>query len=197
VDTSHFVTGIDLMPTIMEVAGLPPIPKLDGQSFLPLLSGQRQEGRKYAYAAFYQIFARTRYPMRCVQNQEYGYIYNFWADHKLAMRGDSTGGLTWRAMLKGAENDLKIAERVDLYKYRVPEEFYNLKEDPDSLNNLAEDPEYAEELSKFRAKMLEMMQQYNDPAYEAFRDRHKPGVLKAFMEDQRAKAKKTKPIVRF
>jgi N-sulfoglucosamine sulfohydrolase len=197
VDSTHFVTGIDLMPTMMEAAGLSRIPKLDGQSFLPLLSGKQQKGREYAYATFYQIFARVRYPMRCVQKSEYGYIYNFWADHETAMSGDSTGGITWKAMIEAAKTDPKIAKRVELYKYRVSEEFYNLKEDPDGLNNLADNPAYAHELEKFRNKMLEMMKRYDDPAHEAYRDRHKPGVLKAFMEAQREKAKNTKPVVRF
>ena len=77
--------------------------------------------------------------MRCVQGSKYGYIYNFWADHELAMSGDSTGGITWKAMMK----------------------------------------------------------RYDDPAHEAYRDRHTPGVVKAFMEAQQEQAKKTKPVVRF
>ncbi len=100
-------------------------------------------------------------------------------------------------MIEAAGTDPGIAKRVELYKYRVPEEFYNLKEDPDGLNNLADNPAYAHELEKFRNKMLEMMKQYDDPAYEAYRDRTKPGVLKAFMDAQRERAKNTKPVVRF
>ena len=135
--------------------------------------------------------------MRCIQNENYGYIYNFWSDHQTEIRGDATGGLTWRAMIKAAETDPEIAKRVDLFKYRVPEEFYNLKEDPDGLNNLANDPAYARELNKFRKKMLKMMKKYNDPAYETFRDRNNPAVLKEFMEAEKVKAKNTKPVVKF
>jgi N-sulfoglucosamine sulfohydrolase len=197
VDSSHFVTGIDLMPTIMEIAGLPPVPKLDGKSFLPLLQHKTQKNREYAFSSFYQIFAKIRYPMRCIQNEEYGYIYNFWADDQLEIRGDATGGLTWRAMIEAGKNDPEIAKRVELFRHRVTEEFYHFKEDPDGLHNLAGDPAYAEELNVFREKMLEMMKKYNDPAYEAFRDRNKPGVLEEFMEDQRKRAKETKPVVRF
>ena len=135
--------------------------------------------------------------MRCIQNKEFGYIYNFWSDHQQEIRGDATGGLTWKAMIKAAKSDPEIAKRVELYKYRVPEEFYNFKKDPDGLINLLNDPEYANELNKFRKKMLEMMKRYNDPAYEAFRDRNKPAVLKEFMEAQRTKARNTKSVVRF
>jgi N-sulfoglucosamine sulfohydrolase len=135
--------------------------------------------------------------MRCIQNEEYGYIYNFWADDQLEIRGDATGGLTWRAMIEAGKNDPDIAKRVALFRYRVPEEFYNVKEDPDGLNNLAGDPVYADELNVFREKMLEMMKRYDDPAYEAYRDRNQPGVLERFMEEQRNRAKETKPVVRF
>ncbi len=197
VDSTHFVTGIDLMPTMMEAAGIAPIPKLDGQSFLPLLFGKQQQDREYAFATFYQIFAKTRYPMRCVQGSKYGYIYNFWADHELAMTGDSSGGITWKAMIEAAETNPEIAKRVQLYKHRVPEEFYNLEDDPDGLTNLADDPAHAQELETFRMKMSEMMKRYDDPAHEAFQNRHMPGVIKAFMETQQEKAKRTKPVVRF
>ncbi|MCR9294169.1 MAG: sulfatase [bacterium] len=196
-DSTHFVTGIDLMPTILEIAGVSQVPHMDGRSFLPLLAGKPQADRQFAYSTYYQIFARIRYPMRCVQNEKFGYIYNFWSDQQLAMTGDSTGGMTWRAMIEAAENDPSIASRVALYKYRVREEFYNWQEDPDGLHNLADDPAYADELLKFRSKMLEMMERYDDPAYTAYRDRYQDGVLEAFMESQREKAKATKPVERF
>ena len=196
-DSDHFVTGIDLMPTIMEIAGLPLVPDLDGESFLPLLYNETQDDREYAYSSFYQIFARIRYPMRCIQNENFGYIYNFWSDHKQKIRGDATGGLTWKAMIKAAETDPEIAKRVELYKYRVPEEFYDFKNDPDGLINLVDDPKYAEELNKFREKMLQMMEKYEDPAYQAFKDRNEPGAIEDFMEAQKAKAKKTKPKQKF
>ena len=47
VDATHFVTGIDLMPTIMEAVGLPLIEGLEGRSFLPLLMGKDQADREY------------------------------------------------------------------------------------------------------------------------------------------------------
>jgi len=197
VDSSHFVTGIDLMPTLMEIAGLPLDPNLDGQSFLPLLYDEKQEDREYAYSSFYQIFAKIRYPMRCVQNKDFGYIFNFWSDQQLEIRGDATGGLTWRAMLEAAERDPEIAARVDLFRYRVPEEFYNFKDDPDGLINLVDDLAYASELNKFRKQMLLVMEQYKDPALEAYRDRDQLGVIEDFMEEQRKKAKQTRPVEKF
>ena len=135
--------------------------------------------------------------MRCLQNKEFGYIYNFWSDGSTAMSGDATGGLTWKAMLKAAETDQKIAGRVELYRHRVREEFYDLKNDPDAFNNLIDDPAYSVKIKEFREMMLKEMKKYNDPAYEAYRDRNKAGAIESFMEIQREKAKNTKSNVRF
>ena len=55
-DLNNFVMTVDLMPTIMEIVGLPLVLDLDGESFLPLLYNEKQGDREYAYTSFYQIF---------------------------------------------------------------------------------------------------------------------------------------------
>jgi N-sulfoglucosamine sulfohydrolase len=193
IDSTHFISAIDVMPTILELLSLPNVPDMDGKSFLPVLQGKRQKERKHVFTTYYQTFAKTRYPMRCIQSERYGYIYNFWSDGKLKMTGDATGGLTWNAMLKAEKSDPSIAARVELYRHRMPEEFYDFSNDPDGLHNLINDPAYAKEIDRLRDVMLKMMKQYRDPAFVVYRDRHIPGVVEQFMEDQRKKALKTVP----
>ena len=185
------------MPTILQAVGLSVPDSLDGRSFAPLLFGKGYEERSYIFTTYYQIFAKIRYPMRSVQNKEYGYIYNFWSDGEKQMRGDAMGGLTWRAMVKAAGTDSAIAKRVKLYRYRVPEEFYDLKKDPDGLNNLIDNPAYFEKIEQFRELMLKQMIKYNDYAYEAYRDRDKAGAIEDFMKKQHEKAGNTKSNVLF
>ncbi|MBK8512413.1 MAG: sulfatase [Saprospiraceae bacterium] len=197
IDSVHFVSGIDLMPTILEALGLPLVPNLDGRSYLPLLLGRKQEMRNFVFTTFYQIFAKIRYPMRCLQDKNFGYIYNFWSDGELNMSGDATGGLTWKSMVIAAKNDPEIAKRVELYRHRVPEEFYDFKNDPDALNNLIDDPSYAGEIQKFRDRMLEVMSDCTDPALQAFRDKDKSGVIKEFMIQQKIKSSKTGHFANF
>jgi N-sulfoglucosamine sulfohydrolase len=191
------ISGTDIMPTLLEAAGLNVPEKLDGRSFAPLLLKKEYERRSFLFNSFYQIFEKKRYPMRCIQNKEFGYIYNFWSDGSTEMRGDATGGLTWKAMVKAAETDMQIAKRVELYRHRVREEFYDLKNDPDCYNNLIDDPAYAINIKEFKEMMLKEMKKYNDPAYEAYRDRNKAGAIESFMEMQRGKAKRTKSNVSF
>jgi N-sulfoglucosamine sulfohydrolase len=191
VDSVHFVSGIDLMPTILEALGLPLIPGLDGRTCLPLFFQKKQAQRKDVFTTYYQIFEKKRFPMRCLQDKQFGYIYNFWSDGELNMAGDALGGLSWKAMVAAAQYDPEIAKRVELYRHRVPEEFYDFRNDPDALHNLIDDPAYAGEIRKFRKRMVEVMRQYNDPSLEAFVDRNKPGVVKEFMKQQIIKAGQT------
>jgi N-sulfoglucosamine sulfohydrolase len=191
VDSTHAVSGIDLMPTILDALQLPQEANADGESYLPLLLGKKQKNKNHVYTTYYQIFAKIRYPMRSVLNDRFSYIYNFWADGKTSMTGDATGGLTWKAMLAAAKTDAAIAERVNFYKYRTPEELYDYKKDPDALHNLIDDPAYQQEIKKLRKQMLKLMIKYKDPAYETYRDRNKKDVISDFMKLQKEKAKNT------
>jgi len=191
VDREHFISGIDFMPTILDAAGLPQIPGMDGDSFLPVLTGHRQEGRDTVFTEFHQTSARKRYPMRCVQDKKFGYIFNFWSDRETAFRNESQSGRTFKAMQKAADQEQQIAHRVDFFLHRVPEELYHMERDPDCLNNLAHDPEYSSDLERMRNLMLGYMQQTGDPALEAFENRNSPEITAKFMKRQREKAELT------
>ncbi|GAG77106.1 unnamed protein product, partial [marine sediment metagenome] len=76
-DDTHFISGIDFMPTILEAAGLPAVEGMDGRSFLALLKGGTQEGRESVFTAFHEMHSKKQYPMRCVQNRRHGYKGEF------------------------------------------------------------------------------------------------------------------------
>lgn len=192
VDSEHFVSGIDYMPTVLDAAGIEPVDNMDGYSFLPLLSGKKQRGRKHVFTEFHKTFARRIFPMRCVQNERFGYIVNFWAGKTDAMRMDSTSGLTFKAMKEAGETDPEIADRVALFEYRVPEEFFDFKKDPGALNNLIADPQYQHEIEKMRRLLEKQMMQTNDPAQQVFLDRNNPVAIDEFMREQQVRARRRK-----
>ncbi|MBN1419578.1 MAG: sulfatase [Planctomycetes bacterium] len=168
-DETHFISGIDFLPTILEAAGLAAPEGIDGRSFLPLLSGRAQAGRDRVYTVFYKTSADVAYPMRCVQDGRFGYIFNAWADGKTRFRNESQSGLTMRAMQKAGESDPGIAGRVRLFLYRVPEELYDFSADPDALRNLAGHPPFRDDLARRRADLLGWMERTGDPILPAFR----------------------------
>jgi len=191
VDREHFISGIDFMPTILDAAGLPQIPGMDGSSFVPVLLGNEQEGRDVVFTEFHQTSARKRFPMRCVQDRQFGYIFNFWSDKKTEFRNESQSGRTFKAMKEAAVQEPKIARRVDMFVYRVPEELYDLENDTDCLINLMDNPQYSSVVERLRRLLLEKMRETGDPALEAFENRNCPEKIAEFMKDQEEKAGQT------
>jgi len=188
VDSQHLISGIDYMPTILDALGIEMVEGMDGTSFLPLLRGETQPDREFAFTEFHKTFARRCFPMRCVHSKRLGYLINFWADRTPPMRMDSTSGLSFRAMQEAGETDPEVAARVMLFEHRVLEEFYDFENDPDALNNLIDDPRYQDQVQQMRASLEERMKRTKDPALQAFRDRDKPAALDAFMKQQHARA---------
>lgn len=168
VDRDHFISGIDFMPTILEAAGIAPVSGVDGKSFLPLLSGQDQAGRGRVFTVFHKTNAGKSFPMRCVQDQHFGYIYNAWADGKTEYHNESEGGLTMKAMRGAAETSPEVAARVKMFHYRVPEEFYDFEHDPDAMHNLIDDPKCARQVQQSRQLILGWMQATGDPLIVSF-----------------------------
>lgn len=169
VDDKHFISGIDYMPTILDVVGLPQIKNMDGRSFLPLLTGQVQDGRDRVFTCYNETSARRSYPMRCLQTKHFGYIFNDWSDGKTTYHAEPMGGLTFSAMRHAAKDQKSIADRVKMLVYRVPEEFYDFESDPNALHNLVDNPSFQNQVQQARNDMLQWMESTGDPLCEVFR----------------------------
>jgi len=171
VDSTHFISGIDFMPTILHALHLPDVPNMNGTSFLPVLQGKTQKTRTRVFTEFHKIFAGIDYSMRCVQEGDHGYIVNFWSDGQHQIRGDASSGRTYAAMKEAAAADEDVDERLDMYVYRVPEELYDFGADPDGLNNLINDPDYKEITSRLKGLLLREMKKTNDTLSGSFEER--------------------------
>jgi N-sulfoglucosamine sulfohydrolase len=163
VDDSHFVSGIDMTPTILDAAGLPPIDGDDGRSFVPLLRGEDQDGRDRLYTCFHKTAGGNTYEMRALHDERFVYIFNPWSDGKTVFRNESQAGRTMKAMVAAAKDDPAVAARVKLFLYRVPQELYDWRKDPDALHNLADDPAFAKDLKRLRGEMRQKMKELSDP----------------------------------
>jgi len=188
IDTEHFISGIDYMPTVLQAAGLGLPDGMDGRSFLPLLQGQTQTGRTVVFTQFHQTAARKRFPMRCVQNKRFGYIFNPWSDGRRVFRNESQSGRSFQAMVKASADNADIAARVKLFQYRQVEELYDFEADPDARHNLVGDQNYKAQLDARRQELRDWMVRTKDPALEAFDNRDDPEALAKFMQAQDAAA---------
>ncbi|MEQ6120931.1 sulfatase [Reichenbachiella sp. MALMAid0571] len=188
INKKHFISGIDFMPTVLEVLGIE-IPKtVDGRSFVPLLKGEDQDDREFVFTQFHETSAKNRFPMRAVQSSKYAYIFNAWSDGERVFKNESQSGRTFKAMQEAAKTDSAIAQRVDLFSHRVLEEFYDLEKDPDALINLIEDEDYQAEIEIYRNRLKKWMQETEDVALEALEGRESKEKLVVFMEKEQALA---------
>jgi len=167
---THFVSVVDFFPTFMAASGVAPPNGLDGRSFLPLLKGQSQEDRDHVFTQIDSKAGGASVPMRCVQNGRFGYIYNPFSDGKYWYRNNNEGR-TMAAMVQAAQTDPTIQARVDLFRHRVPEELYDLKNDPDCLHNLINDSVHAASLKLLQEKLVDHMTNTEDPMLAAFQNR--------------------------
>ena len=170
VDREHFVSGVDLMPTIIDALGLEPVEGMDGRSFLPVLEGKKQAGFDKVFTFITSTAGKRMFPMRSVRNATRSYIFNAWSDGNTEFRNEPMGGLTWNAMKTAGEKDPGIAERCEFYLHRVPEEFYDLEADPDELNNLISSPTHRTEVDRLRTALLDMMTATKDPLLGRFKE---------------------------
>ena len=195
-DDSHFVSVVDFFPTFMEATGVKGPAGLDGRSFLSLLKGKLQDDRTHVFTQIDSKAGGDAVPMRCVQDDSFGYIYNPFSDGKYWYRNNNEGN-TMAAMMQAAKSDSTIQARIDLFRYRVPEELYDLKNDPDCLRNLINDPAHTKTLKALQTRLVGHLQRTDDPMLEAFHNRHDRAKVDAVMlktygpkKDERKKRKK-------
>ncbi len=165
-----FVSVVDFFPTFLEVTAVKGPDGLDGHSFVSLLEGKPQDGRQYVFTQIDSKAGGDAVPMRCVQNGQFAYIYNPFSDGKHWYRNNNEGK-TMAAMQAAAKTNAEIAARIDLFRYRVPEEFYDLEHDPDCLHNLIDEPGHSETIDALQAQLVAHMKRTSDPMLKAFLNR--------------------------
>jgi N-sulfoglucosamine sulfohydrolase len=188
VDDRHMISGVDLLPTLLEVAGISSPDGIDGRSFAPLLRGGTQDGRDMVFKEYNENAGGHRNPMRSVQSRRFGYIFNPWSDGRRTMATATKGTPTYRRMQELARTDPAVAARLGLFDHRVVEEFYDYENDSDALHNLIDDPDYRDEIERHRRALEEWMVRTGDPLLETFRKRDDSSALAAYMEQVEAEA---------
>jgi len=162
VDRTHFISGVDILPTLLDMLGMAIPLGLDGFSHRSLLLGKHQAEREVLVTSLHATAAERLYPTRALYHDRFAYIYNAWSNRRTEFIAEPQKGLTWAAMRQEAERDPAMAERVDLYRFRVREELYDVETDPHALQNLAQSPEYRGVLEESRDLMLAWMADEHD-----------------------------------
>ncbi|AJR05254.1 sulfatase [Photobacterium gaetbulicola] len=196
VDDEHFISMVDLMPTLLDAAGIEIPDSLDGRSFLPLLQGDSQADRDYVFTQYHENAGGRVFPMAAVQNSDWLYIFNPWAVGGRVYKTSANNSDTFKAMKKLASDNPEIKERVDFFLNRTVTELYDLRTDPDATNNLAGKSEFKEQQMKIAEMMRQHMEQYHDPLLELFQKREDNDFLVSRTAELQAETRQRKKIHR-
>ncbi|GAA4887691.1 sulfatase [Ferrimonas pelagia] len=177
VDTEHLVSIVDLVPTMLDAAGVEIGEHIDGNSFLPLLRGETQDEREFAFSQIDYKIGGPATPMRSVKSKQYGYIFNPFAGYSQFKVGYDKATI---AMMENSGDEHQIA-RAELFRNRVLEEFYDFENDPGNINNLIDHPDYQEKIAAYRAELEAWMKQTEDPVLEIFHNRDNPAKVTEMM----------------
>jgi N-sulfoglucosamine sulfohydrolase len=188
VDDRHIVSGVDLLPTLLDLVALPHPPGIDGRSFAPLLRGEQQEGREYMIAEYNENSGGHRHPMRSIITKDYAYIFNPWSNGQRMMATATKGTITYRRMQALAKTDPKAAERLKFFDCRVPEELYNYARDEDALENLIASNEHRAARERLIKLLDDWMVQTKDPMLAVFRARNDPNARESYMKEVEVEA---------
>lgn len=150
----ELLCNIDLMPTLLDLAGAEIPGGIDGYSFLPLLL--LQDHAEQSYLPREQFFCELTWhdlyhPMRGLRTHRYKYVRNFEKGPSVYLPLDIHRSLSGQAV------------REEYYVPNVPEELYDLENDPLERVNLAEDQAYNHLLIDFREQVLRWMRNNGDP----------------------------------
>ena len=170
-DYEHFINGIDMMPTILDMASAPQPEYMDGTSFYPLIKNEKQTYRDHVHVVFHRDqFMNVE--QRAIHNEHYGYIYNEWRawEHMRDINFVADNNIS----IFGSCEDPEIAARRAFYLKRAPEELYDYSKDPYAMHNLADDPAYADVLQEMREHMHQWMIDTYDYAEQGYMMYTKP-----------------------
>jgi N-sulfoglucosamine sulfohydrolase len=149
---SQLLSGVDILPTLLEAAGAPAPDNLHGRSFLPAVQGRDYQPNP-------EIFIEKTYhcdydPIRGLRTERYKYLHNSKPGTFMERQLDITGKPTEQAME---------------HLYHIPreeEELYDLAADPNEEHNLAGDPAHADTRRQLRARLDRWQRDTGDPLLE-------------------------------
>lgn len=166
--TQELIAHVDLPCTWLEAAGLPVPKRMQGRSFLPLITGNG------SYMPREAIFGERNWhdnydPIRAVRTKKHKLIFNAIPGLPYRPIADLRDSPTWDSYLRRARAGTLTAELMRLHHPTRPFlELYDLEKDPNEFYNLANDPSYArvrEELKKTLSDWMHATSDYLPPCF--------------------------------
>ena len=189
--TSTFVEFVDLVPTVLSIAGIEIPRSVDGKPFLGKKLKKSKLEKQNTTFGYADRFDEKYDLVRSVRVGKYKYIrnyqpfnvdglYNFYRYKMLAYKE------WYKLFQEGKLNDVQS----QFFKPRAPEALYNIDEDPHEIKNLAKDKNYIEILLDLRRKLNDHLVSINDLSFIP-----EPHLLENGLDDIVSYSEKNKDLI--
>lgn len=158
---TQIIESIDLAPTMLDLAGVPPPNEMQGESFM---GAHARPARQYAFGARDRC-DETVFRLRTVRDARYRYIRNFTPERPFLQKNayKERQYPTWNLLRDlHAEHKLNSVQEVLCAETMPPEELYDLDNDRWEIHNLAKSPEHQEVLRRLRGVLEQWIARSND-----------------------------------
>ncbi|MHC4534376.1 MAG: sulfatase family protein [Planctomycetota bacterium] len=163
---SRLVSSLDILPTILEIAGTKQhLDNIDGRSLMPLFNKKSTHWRDYLFTEFTLHWPQTYYPGRAVRGNRFKLVHNLLPERENPVYDIYLVQQRPRTFTPIELEKLPVKTRQAYKTFRQPPEFelYDLQNDPWEFYNLADDPRYTEQLILLKRQLAEWQQRTNDP----------------------------------
>ena len=168
--TRALVQYADVAPTLLDLAGIQTGHPFDGTSFAPVLRGESNAHRDFAYGAHNNIPEGPAYPVRTVTDGEWRYIRNltpgelYIEKHLMGQLGGSAAhNAYWPSWMATSWDNPRTYQLVKRYMHRPAEELYHTTADPAEMQNLAGHPGHAAIQARLSAALDHWLAAQGDP----------------------------------
>ena len=155
------ISSIDIAPTLLQFAGVQPVPSIQGLSFAKLLKQPNAAFRNYIFAEHnwhdYEAYERS------VRTRDYLYIYNGRPDFDNGGPIDANQSPSAFALRSARKNtSLTLLQEDAFVQPRVKEEFYVIKTDSLQVKNLIHHPSLIPQIAKLKKLLKNWQEQTGD-----------------------------------
>jgi N-sulfoglucosamine sulfohydrolase len=157
----EMISTVDIMPTVLEAAGVKLPAELSGKSIIRLLKGKQDKWREYLFGEFTAHMRSHLFPRRAVRDQRFKLIHNL--DHGKQNPIKSVDGCkAYDFIMKKGNVPEYIKQAYQTYTTPPEFELYDLQIDPHEFNNLAAIPYYQKTLSRLKNALEKWQIDTND-----------------------------------
>ncbi|MDO9633834.1 MAG: sulfatase [Paludibacter sp.] len=161
VHDNGLVSGVDIAPTILDIAGIKTPDYMYGKSIVPMLLDHKARGRDVIFSE--RNWHDTEEYARCIRTEKFKLIYNAFPNTPSANTGDMRSSPAWYELLAAKRAGKLNEAQSQLFLFPRPMiELYDIEKDPFEHNNLAETAEYHQTALDLLKQLFAWQKETND-----------------------------------